>query len=165
MIKLHSSSTPSNPIAHILTVQGHPEFTPGIVEKVVNAREETKVFDTPTAAEARRRLGGKDGSGGEGFGRVGWAIWRVMLQPRPTMGDVPVDVEMTDGSNKVATYLSDETRYSAIDKVLERSGPWTDEQFVGGAEVGKLVAKLIIGQESTERDRQNIGNRRRGTRL
>lgn len=81
------------------------------------------------------------------------------------MGDVPVDVEMTDGSNKVATYLSDETRYSAIDKVLERSGPWTDEQFVGGAEVGKLVAKLIIGQESTERDRQNIGNRRRGTRL
>jgi len=137
MIKLHPSSTDSHPIAHILTVQGHPEFTPDIVEKVVDAREQTKVFDAPTTAEARRRLGGKDGSGGEGFGRVGWAIWRVMLQPRPE-----ADVVM-EGIDKSGAYLQDEARYSAVDKVLDRPGPWTDEQFVGGLEVGHAKVELI----------------------
>ncbi|WWD20825.1 hypothetical protein CI109_105302 [Kwoniella shandongensis] len=77
---LHPASTSSKPIAQILTVQGHPEFTPSIVSKIVDARSAMGIFDENAAAEARRRLGGKDGSGGEGFGRIGWAVWRVLLQ-------------------------------------------------------------------------------------
>nr|XP_031859523.1 uncharacterized protein CI109_004985 [Kwoniella shandongensis]KAA5526595.1 hypothetical protein CI109_004985 [Kwoniella shandongensis] len=80
MVKLHPASTSSKPIAQILTVQGHPEFTPSIVSKIVDARSAMGIFDENAAAEARRRLGGKDGSGGEGFGRIGWAVWRVLLQ-------------------------------------------------------------------------------------
>ncbi|ORY28034.1 class I glutamine amidotransferase-like protein, partial [Naematelia encephala] len=83
MIRYHPASTSSNPLAQILTVQGHPEFTPSIVSKMVDFRSQQGIFDPPTAQEARRRLGGKDGSGGEGFGRVGWAIWRVLLQDLP----------------------------------------------------------------------------------
>ena len=136
MLKLHPTSTAENPIAHILTVQGHPEFTPDIVSRIVDLRSESGVFDQVAAAEARRRAGGKDGSGGEGFGRIGWAIWRVMLQERPPARDADGDVEMTNGhGSKVAAYLKDETRYAAIDKVLDRRGPWTAEEFVGGAEV------------------------------
>ena len=158
MIKLHPTSTPSNPVAHILTVQGHPEFTPGIVEKVVDAREASKVFDASTTAEARRRAGGKDGSGGEGFGRVGWAIWRMMLQARPGSDlDTSEDVDMADDS-KVKAYLEDDTRYSAIDMVLDRPGPWTDEQFVGGAEVSCDQTWLKLGEKGAARNRQDSGH-------
>ncbi|OWZ29081.1 cytoplasmic protein [Cryptococcus neoformans A2-102-5] len=81
--KPHPLSTPSRPLAQILTVQGHPEFTPSIVNHVINARAATGVFDEQTVKEARRRAGGKDGTGGEGFGRIGWAVWRVLLQDLP----------------------------------------------------------------------------------
>lgn len=80
MVKLHPKSTPENPLAQIITIQGHPEFTPSIVSAVVDARSASGLFDTAATAEARRRQGGKDGTGGEGFGKVGWGIWRVMLQ-------------------------------------------------------------------------------------
>jgi ubiquitin-activating enzyme E1 C len=43
---------------------------------------------------------------------------------------------MSNGhESKVTAYLKDETRYEAIDKVLDRRGPWTAEEFVGGSEV------------------------------
>lgn len=86
MIKLYPSegqaSASEPPQAHIFTIQGHPEFTPSIVDIMVDVREAGGVFDEQTTAEARRRAGGKAGTGGEGLGKVGWAIWRVMLQPR-----------------------------------------------------------------------------------
>lgn len=78
-----SSSTGSAPLARIFTIQGHPEFTPSIVSHVIDARVEAGVFNVGVAEEAKRRMGGKDGSGGEGLGRLGWAIWRVMLQELP----------------------------------------------------------------------------------
>jgi GMP synthase-like glutamine amidotransferase len=81
MVKYH----PQNEnLARIFTIQGHPEFTPSIVSHVIDAREKTGVFKGEVAEEAKRRKGGKDGSGGEGLGRLGWAIWRVMLQDLST---------------------------------------------------------------------------------
>lgn len=82
-VKKHPASTPEKPLAQILTIQGHPEFTPDIVNRLVDLRSSAGIFDPEATAEARRRLGGKDGSGGEGEGRLGWAIWRVMLQDLP----------------------------------------------------------------------------------
>lgn len=84
MIKLHPASTPSAPLAQIFTVQGHPEFTPDIVNRMLDVRVPAGIFSPEEGAESRRRAGGKDGSGGEGYGRVGWAIWRVMLQDLPS---------------------------------------------------------------------------------
>ena len=78
MVKLHPDSTASNPIAQIFTVQGHPEYTPDIVDMMIDVRMGDK-FDEATTKEARRRAKGR-GSGGEGYAKVGWAIWRVMLQ-------------------------------------------------------------------------------------
>lgn len=83
MVKLHQSSTPSKPLAQIFTVQGHPEFTPEIVNKILDVRIAGGVLSQEEGEESRRRAGGKDGSGGEGYGRLGWAIWRVMLQDLP----------------------------------------------------------------------------------
>ncbi|WWC98283.1 hypothetical protein V866_005174 [Kwoniella sp. B9012] len=85
-VRYHPLSSPSNPIAQILTVQGHPEFTPSIVSHIIDARSSTGVFSPEVTKEARRRAGGK-GTGGEGFGRIGWSVWRVLLQ------NVPVPVQ------------------------------------------------------------------------
>ncbi|ODO05880.1 hypothetical protein I350_04941 [Cryptococcus amylolentus CBS 6273] len=82
-LKPHPSSTPEHPLAQVLTIQGHPEFTPSIVGHIVNARAATGVFNDEVTKEARRRAGGKDGTGGEGFGRIGWAVWRMLLQDLP----------------------------------------------------------------------------------
>ncbi len=105
MVKLRpSSATPQ-----IFTVQGHPEYTPDIVKLMIETRFAEGRIDEGTFKEAGRRAGGKDGSGGEGFDRVGWTIWRVILeglQPR-----------------------------TGIDHVLNRAGPWTVEEFVGGSKV------------------------------
>lgn len=139
MIKYHSSSTQSNPLAHILTIQGHPEFTPSIVSHVVDARASTGIFDPEVTAEALRRLGGKDGSGGEGLGRVGWAIWRVLLQDLPMR--LPDDEAMDQNPpEEVARYLAAPHRYADVDKVLDRRGPWTAEEFVGGSTVSRSAA-------------------------
>jgi hypothetical protein len=83
MVKYHPSSTEEKPLAQIITIQGHPEFTPSIVSHVVDLREGSGLFDPEMAKEAKRRMIGKDGTGGEGLGRVGWAIWRIMLQDLP----------------------------------------------------------------------------------
>ncbi|OCF56198.1 cytoplasmic protein [Kwoniella mangroviensis CBS 10435] len=84
-VRYHPLSSPSNPIAQILTVQGHPEFTPSIVSHIIDARSSTGVFSPEVTKEARRRAGGK-GTGGEGFGRIGWSIWKVLLQNVPVQG-------------------------------------------------------------------------------
>jgi hypothetical protein len=154
MIKLHPASTPSKLLAQIFTVQGHPEFTPSIVSHMVDARSASGLFDGPTTEEARRRLGGKDGSGGEGFGRVGWAIWRVLMQELPV--STPAQVGGPNGTGSVqsetigsTSYLKDETRYSQIDKVLDRRGPWSDEAFVGGTQVSHFCHPSSIKQQSS----------------
>jgi len=79
----YSNEGEGEPKARIFTIQGHPEFTPSIVSHVIDARVKTGVFKGKEAEEAKRRMGGKDGTGGEGLGRLGWAIWRVMLQDLP----------------------------------------------------------------------------------
>jgi hypothetical protein len=81
-VKHHPASTADKPLAQVLTIQGHPEFTPAIVNHIIDARAGL-VFAEDETKEARRRAPGKDGSGGEGEGRLGWAIWRVMLQDLP----------------------------------------------------------------------------------
>ena len=143
MIKYHSASTIENPLAHVFCVQGHPEFSPGIVSHITDARSEAGIFDGPATAEARRRAGGKDGSGGEGFGRVGWAIWRVILQDLPVQNSSNGNRHITingminengeGSSSQVRRFLDDEERYAHVDKVLERTGPWTVEQYLGAS--------------------------------
>jgi hypothetical protein len=60
---------------HILTVQGHPEFTGPIVEKIVGVRKERGILDEKSAAKAV-----EDGyKEHDGLGRIGDAIWRVLL--------------------------------------------------------------------------------------
>lgn len=77
-VKHFPDSTSEKPLAHVLTIQGHPEFTPAIINHITDVR--APIFGPEATVEARRRAGGKDGTGGEGHGRLGWAVWRVMLQ-------------------------------------------------------------------------------------
>lgn len=82
MVKYHPTFS-NEPLARIFSIQGHPEFTPSIVSHVIDVRVKAGVFKGQDADEAKRRAGGKDGTGGEGLGRLGWAIWKVMLQDLP----------------------------------------------------------------------------------
>jgi hypothetical protein len=67
----------SIPQIHILTVQGHPEFTGGIVKKVIKARSKSGVMDKDTAedglARADKRNDGVD---------IAKVIWDVLLRHR-----------------------------------------------------------------------------------
>ncbi|KAI5117618.1 hypothetical protein M0805_001218 [Coniferiporia weirii] len=67
---------PINPSQiHILTVQGHPEFTPDIVHAIVDARSRPGgPMDAAVAREGRERAERPH----EGIGAVGRAIWRVL---------------------------------------------------------------------------------------
>jgi GMP synthase-like glutamine amidotransferase len=58
---------------HILCLQGHPEFTTDIVQKVVDVREASGVLDAPTAQEARRRAVLEH----DGVNVVGKVIWKL----------------------------------------------------------------------------------------
>lgn len=63
------------PQIHILTLQGHPEFTAEIVKEVIRARNESGVMDNDTAEDAWSRADGRND------GRfVGKVIWEVFLQ-------------------------------------------------------------------------------------
>ena len=172
MVKLHPASTPSHPLAQILTVQGHPEFTSEIVSKMVDVRSATGIFNVSTTNEARRRLGGKDGSGGEGFGRVGWAVWRVLLQELPTDVVNGHDVEMAPAMNghsepilSERDYLADESRFQDLDSIIDRPGPWTDDAFVGGSTVNAAQVEIADGpgQGFPQAAGQSSGYRRRRT--
>ena len=69
--------TPDAPIPpiHILTLQGHPEFTANIVKEIVKVRSESGVMDKKTAENARRCADLHN----DGVGPIGHAIWRVLL--------------------------------------------------------------------------------------
>lgn len=70
-----AGTSPSVEETHILTVQGHPEFTGPIVEKIVAVRAERGILDGPRAAKAKA-----DGHNPhDGKGLIGHAIWRVIL--------------------------------------------------------------------------------------
>ncbi|KIJ58062.1 hypothetical protein HYDPIDRAFT_103337 [Hydnomerulius pinastri MD-312] len=67
---------------HILTLQGHPEFTPPIMEKLLDAR--IHILGEEITNDARKRAGGipgkqrPDGRACGGVGTVGKAIWGVL---------------------------------------------------------------------------------------
>jgi hypothetical protein len=65
----------SIPQIHILTLQGHPEFTAGIVKKVIRARSESGVMDKDTAKDGLDRA--EDRNDGVDIARV---IWEVLLK-------------------------------------------------------------------------------------
>lgn len=67
------------PQIHILTLQGHPEFTADIVKKIVKARSESGVMDKETAEHAWPRADWHN----DGVGLIGKAIWRVLLSRCP----------------------------------------------------------------------------------
>jgi len=72
------SRFPSGDI-HILTVQGHPEFNPDIVHKIIDAREASGVLDAETVKEARVRASQRD----DGIGLIGRAVWQALLPAGP----------------------------------------------------------------------------------
>jgi GMP synthase-like glutamine amidotransferase len=62
------------PPVHVLTVQGHPEFTREIVRAIVDARAAAGVIDARTAAQARKRADWRN----DGPTVIGRAIWDVL---------------------------------------------------------------------------------------
>ncbi|SGY76962.1 BQ5605_C005g03535 [Microbotryum silenes-dioicae] len=77
MVK-YSSSAPSPPSANlsdieVLTLQGHPEFSPDIVLKVIQVRAERGVFDPEMAEKSRAHARGSD----EGV-RIGEVVLRII---------------------------------------------------------------------------------------
>lgn len=62
---------------HILTLQGHPEFTAPIVKKIIDAREQAGILTGEIVKVARE----KEDSGwrNDGVGVVGKAVWGVVL--------------------------------------------------------------------------------------
>jgi GMP synthase-like glutamine amidotransferase len=59
---------------HVLTVQGHPEFLPSIVNKVVDVREKSGAMDQKTVEMGRRQAGLED----DGVGVFGKVMWRIL---------------------------------------------------------------------------------------
>ncbi|KDE04816.1 hypothetical protein MVLG_04780 [Microbotryum lychnidis-dioicae p1A1 Lamole] len=77
MVK-YSSSAPPPPSANlsdieVLTLQGHPEFSPDIVLKVIQVRAERGVFDPEMAEKSRAHARGSD----EGV-RIGEVVLRII---------------------------------------------------------------------------------------
>jgi hypothetical protein len=68
---------------HILTVQGHPEFTGPIVEKIVGVREERGILDAARATKARADAHLDH----DGKGSIGKAIWGVILASEKFKGN------------------------------------------------------------------------------
>lgn len=83
MVKYHPASTEEQPAAQVMTLQGHPEFVPELVDMMVRYRGEAGIIDSDTMKEGLRRVPGKAGQGGEGFENVGWAIWGMLLGVSP----------------------------------------------------------------------------------
>lgn len=72
--------TPGAPIPpiHILTLQGHPEFTAEIVKEIIKVRSESGAMDKETAENAWLRADWNN----DGVGAIGLAIWRVLVPLR-----------------------------------------------------------------------------------
>jgi len=63
------------PQIHILTLQGHPEFTAGVVKEVIKVRGERGIIDKDTAENGLVRADERD----DGIS-IGGVIWQVLLQ-------------------------------------------------------------------------------------
>jgi hypothetical protein len=86
MVKLFPSSTRDKSTTadsikrtdiHILTVQGHPEFTVPISEALITARLSTGILDAPTAEDARGRASWRN----DGPGVVGKTVFAMLGVP------------------------------------------------------------------------------------
>lgn len=66
----------SPPNIHVLTLQGHPEFTPSIVSHIIDTREKTGAMNAEVVKEGRERAGRKN-DGVDVIGRVVWEIFGV----------------------------------------------------------------------------------------
>lgn len=62
---------------HILTLQGHPEFTAPIVKKIIDAREEAGILKGDIVEVARKKE--EDGWRNDGVSVVGRTVWEVVL--------------------------------------------------------------------------------------
>lgn len=71
-----SSPSPSFDNIHILTVQGHPEFTKSISSIVIDARHKMGILDEKTAEDGRRRADWRN-DGVTVFGKVFWTVLGV----------------------------------------------------------------------------------------
>lgn len=65
---------PNTSDIHILTVQGHPEFTSDIVEAIIDAREASGAMSKEVVEDGRRRAVVEH----DGIGAIGRAMWRVL---------------------------------------------------------------------------------------
>ena len=75
-IRYHpSSSRKSLSDVQVFCVQGHPEFTESIVEKIVNLRESTGVIPKPIADQARTRAKWRN----DGVSVIGNVVWQILL--------------------------------------------------------------------------------------
>ncbi|KAG9051334.1 hypothetical protein FS837_009601 [Tulasnella sp. UAMH 9824] len=76
MVKRYTTSTEkwSDGAVHVLTVQGHPEFCPDIVNWVVDAREKSGVMDAETVRKARECANKRD----DGVGPIGKAVFAAL---------------------------------------------------------------------------------------
>jgi hypothetical protein len=66
----------SMPAIHILTLQGHPEFTTGIVNEIIRVRGKSGAMDKDTVESGLIRADDRN----DGDGTIGRAIWEVLLQ-------------------------------------------------------------------------------------
>jgi len=81
MVRFHGDKAPPannddiNPDdIHILTLQGHPEFTEPIATGLVERRSASGIIDTETANDAMERRYGPN----DGVGIIGHAVWNVI---------------------------------------------------------------------------------------
>lgn len=79
MIRFSSGAIPSTPLPpiHIITTQGHPEFTEPIITPIIEQRlgVESGQISPSTAADAETRRFWKN----DGVDVIGKAIWEVLL--------------------------------------------------------------------------------------
>lgn len=79
-IRYHPSSSKSGLAdVQIFCVQGHPEFTESIVEKIVNVREPAGIIDTAAATLSRERAKWRN----DGVPVIGKAVWQILLGAQP----------------------------------------------------------------------------------
>ncbi|KAG8899473.1 hypothetical protein FRB99_006700 [Tulasnella sp. 403] len=68
-----TSDDPASAI-QVFAVQGHPEFKPDIVSKIIDVREKSGAMDAGTVKAGRENASKPD----DGVGAIGRAIWSVM---------------------------------------------------------------------------------------
>ncbi|KAI0067118.1 class I glutamine amidotransferase-like protein [Artomyces pyxidatus] len=76
MVRFADAAEPAEalPPIHILTLQGHPEFTASIVKELVDIRSASGIIDATTAESARSRADWRN----DGVSVMGKAIWTVL---------------------------------------------------------------------------------------